>query len=152
MKFKIGDKVRVIGIVEFADGSSDEYIGQDGRVANIDGSDIPYLVELPEVSFYFGESSLELMPEFEAGDVVSAWDGYSWRSLPYLFSASGKEYCLEIGKGKDLADGKCVYAVPYKKVMPVREPQIEIIAKINGKTVPLKDISEDTLKKIREAE
>jgi hypothetical protein len=111
--------------------------GLGGRMVEVKGDD--------GAKYLLYEYELELIPEFEAGEEVEISDcGDNWYKRIYLGYMDGKHW-YRSGTKHDSA-------YSWKYVRKIKQPEIAITVKINGKEAKLSDISEDTLKKIREAE
>ena len=95
--------------------------------------------------YAYKEDELELIPEFEAGEEVEVRNPIGgWHKREYLGFMDGKHWCYQRYDEES--------ATVWPQIRKVKQPEIDITVKINGKEAKLSDISEDTLKKIREAE
>ena len=155
LKYKEGDPVEIAG----AAGNDEKYNGMTGIiiVAQTSGvDDYPYLVELKHgMRIWFKESELKLAYKFTEGEEVEvSLDEVDWHKRIYLFTDKNNRHITVTGHSrKRYIEGAKGYDVfIWYHIRKIEAPQIEMTAKINGKTVPLKDISADTFAKLQEAE
>ena len=158
MDYKVGDKVVIKpwGLMEreygLAKGGSISWPCRFGRdieyslagtdravvIDAWDGSDGTLLVVLPNGQSRWAPVNAILGYAFEWGEEIEVSDdGQSWVMGQFRNFRPGLRYPVLAG------------ACPFKFARPIRKPEIEITVKINGKTASLKDISEETLKAIR---
>lgn len=109
---------------------------------------------------YFTEPTLNYsIPEecilgyaFEWGEEIEVSDdGNIWMPKVFVGYLPGNQCGPACACDKVYEKG-CLCVNSRKFARPIRKPEIEITVKINGKESTLKDISEETLLKIREAE
>ena len=133
-KFKAGDTVVCVDDRNSFLTKDEQYkvkhmIGEYVRVINRTGQIYDYKFD-----------RFELVPNFKQGDRVSI----GGRDNEYYFVGYKRDgsICVEISTGTTLS-------YQARVVFPYKEDEIEITVKFNGNEVPLSDISEETLIKLR---
>jgi len=93
-------------------------------------------------------------PPLKEGDEVEV-SGYEdeYEKRIFLYEdANGRAVCFSDTQEDEYNNGGEYVACSWKKWRRVPQPSVEITIKINGKDAKLSDISEETLKKLKQAE
>ena len=112
-----------------------------------------YYYEKRDCKIYPASDFLE--PEFKNGDEVEYQDRRSCPNwIPAIYVGENPKYTGDEMQCKHvvLTDKKSPNHLTFAMTVRKRTPNIEITVKINGKEAKLSDISEDTLKKLKEIE
>lgn len=148
MKYKVGDKVRIIA----NEGSTNSAKALDGTFAYVtkwDGRH--YRVELPALGgwAHCDESELESYPTYKTGDEVEVRDDGCWVRRAYLFSYGERHYtCINDHKIKDKGQFS---VVSWKQIRPIETPKMELTLTVDGKQVPISTLSEESLINLHKA-
>jgi len=114
---------------------------QDGSCGTYDENDITKLIKAAPPSFELGE-------EVE----VRERNELDWTKRLYLFSENGQHFCQIVRHEFGLGSRNIgIWGWEQIRKIPT-EPTIELTCIVNGKKVPLKTLSMDTIQNIRDNE
>ena len=152
IKYKTGDKPIVTDNKEFLDSTQGDYSGEQVKIIRLCNDD-HYEVRAAS-GFTFFISDERLLDPYTEGEEVEVRNHKEWKTRTYVFTDKNNHHaCICLGDEQRYRNGVGNYDYyKWDYIRKIKAPQIEMTAKINGKTVPLKDISADTFAKLQEAE
>jgi len=154
MKYKVGDKVRIIAN-EGSTNSAKALDGTFGYVTKWDGRH--YRVELSALGdwTYCDESELESYPTYKTGDEVEVRDKdcETWIKKTYLLTLNDVFLCCDNSHFPRLETAKTprTDVHSWKQIRPIETPKMELTLTVDGKQVPISTLSEESLINLHKA-